>query len=124
VDEIARPAFAPIPAACKITGLGRSVLYEVMARGHIRAVKSGRRTLVDVQSALATSGTCRLRNSEPGQRTEPRRRCRGADVCRGGEAVGGMGFAASRDQRYDSVWPIRNSNRCRRSLAKPAPGIV
>lgn len=53
MDEIARPAFAPIPAACKITGLGRSVLYEVMARGHIRAVKSGRRTLVDVQSALA-----------------------------------------------------------------------
>jgi hypothetical protein len=54
VDTLAPslPAFAPIADTCRITGLGRSSLYEAMAAGHVRAVKNGKRTLVDIDHAL------------------------------------------------------------------------
>lgn len=46
------PAFATLPEASRITGLGRTKLYELAAAGRISFKKVGSRTLVDVQSAL------------------------------------------------------------------------
>lgn len=39
-----------IPEAARLCGLSRSGLYERLADGSIRAVKAGRKTLVDVAS--------------------------------------------------------------------------
>ena len=44
------PIAAPIPDACRLSGLSRSEIYRRLASGDIRAVKSGKRTLIDVQS--------------------------------------------------------------------------
>jgi excisionase family DNA binding protein len=44
---------APIPDACLISGLSRSELYRCLADGRIRAVKSGKRTLILVDSLRA-----------------------------------------------------------------------
>jgi excisionase family DNA binding protein len=41
-----KPATLPIPAAVAYSGIGRTLLYELVARGCIRAVKAGRRTLL------------------------------------------------------------------------------
>ena len=41
---------APIPAACRISGLSRSEIYRRLATGDIRAVKSGSRTLILMDS--------------------------------------------------------------------------
>ena len=37
---------APIPDACRISGLSRSEIYRRLAAGDIHAVKSGSRTLI------------------------------------------------------------------------------
>lgn len=47
------PAFAHIPDTCRLTGLSRSRLYELIGAGCVHAVKEGTRTLVDVASAVA-----------------------------------------------------------------------
>jgi hypothetical protein len=54
-SEIARhePVAAPIPAACLISGLSRSEIYRRLAAGDIRAVKSGSRTLILLDSLKA-----------------------------------------------------------------------
>jgi len=39
-----------IPTACKLSGISRSYLYLVLARGDVRSVKAGRRRLVLVAS--------------------------------------------------------------------------
>jgi excisionase family DNA binding protein len=39
-----------IPTACKLSGISRSYLYLVLARGDIRSIKAGRRRLVLVAS--------------------------------------------------------------------------
>lgn len=44
------PIAVPIPQACLISGLSRSGLYRELAAGKVRAVKSGSRTLVLVDS--------------------------------------------------------------------------
>lgn len=41
---------APIPDACRISGLSRSEIYRRLAAGDIRAVKSGSRTLILMDS--------------------------------------------------------------------------
>jgi len=46
------PAFAPIPAWCALSGMGRSATYEALGAGHLRAVKLGARTLIDVGYGL------------------------------------------------------------------------
>ncbi len=46
IDAIA----APISEACRISGLSRSEIYRRLATGDIRAVKSGSRTLILVDS--------------------------------------------------------------------------
>jgi hypothetical protein len=47
------PLAAPIPAACRFSGLTRSEIYRRLAAGHIRAVKSGSRTLILMDSLRA-----------------------------------------------------------------------
>jgi len=39
-----------IPEACRLTGIGRSKLYELIRAGEIRTIKVGTITLVPVQS--------------------------------------------------------------------------
>jgi Helix-turn-helix domain len=43
----------PIPDACRISGLSRSEIYRRLATGDIRAVKSGSRTLILMDSLRA-----------------------------------------------------------------------
>jgi excisionase family DNA binding protein len=45
-----RPLTARIPEACRLTGIGRSKLYELIAAGEIEVVKVGAITLVPVSS--------------------------------------------------------------------------
>jgi hypothetical protein len=44
---------APIPDACRVSGLSRSEIYRRLAAGDIHAVKSGSRTLVLMDSLRA-----------------------------------------------------------------------
>ena len=54
VDEAAPPRWLlPIPAACAGLGVGRSMLYEMAARGDVQIVRVGRRALVPVASIEA-----------------------------------------------------------------------
>jgi excisionase family DNA binding protein len=46
-------AYATIPQTCERYGVGRSSLYREIGRGNIRAVKMGRRVLVEIASADA-----------------------------------------------------------------------
>ena len=45
------PLFASVQDLTQIIGLGRSNIYEMLARGDLRAIKIGKRTLVDVTAA-------------------------------------------------------------------------
>ena len=47
------PIATPIPEASHISGLSRSEIYRRLASGDIRAVKSGRRTLILIDSLKA-----------------------------------------------------------------------
>lgn len=47
------PLFAPLPVWQTISGMSRSRTYELLAVGKLRAVKCGKRTLVDVEHGLA-----------------------------------------------------------------------
>jgi hypothetical protein len=47
------PIAAPIPDACRISGLSRSEIYRRLSAGDIRAVKSGSRTLILMDSLRA-----------------------------------------------------------------------
>jgi excisionase family DNA binding protein len=40
------PIFLPIPDACRILGVGRSKLYQLIAAGEITTRKIGRKTLI------------------------------------------------------------------------------
>jgi hypothetical protein len=44
------PISIDIPTACRMSGLSRSFLYEVLAAGHVISVRAGRRRLVLVDS--------------------------------------------------------------------------
>jgi hypothetical protein len=47
------PLAASIPDACRISGLSRSEIYRRLATGDIRAIKSGARTLIVMDSLRA-----------------------------------------------------------------------
>lgn len=51
-DSITRlePLAVDIPEACRLTGLGRSKLYELLSAGEIPSVKVGKRRVVPVAS--------------------------------------------------------------------------
>jgi excisionase family DNA binding protein len=42
----ARPRFIDIPEASSITSLGRTSLYSLMAKGELRRIKLGRKTVL------------------------------------------------------------------------------
>jgi excisionase family DNA binding protein len=44
------PLAVDIPEACRLTGLGRSKLYELLSAGDIPSVKIGKRRVVPVAS--------------------------------------------------------------------------
>jgi hypothetical protein len=46
------PAFATIRDWCRLSGVSRSVTYELLAAGHLHARKVGARTLVDVHAGI------------------------------------------------------------------------
>ena len=47
------PPYSSIATACELLGLSRSTLYELAARGSIRVIKVGGRSVVDIDRALA-----------------------------------------------------------------------
>lgn len=48
-----RPAFATIEDWLVISGMGRRATYDDIGAGHLKAVKRGTRTLIDVEAGLA-----------------------------------------------------------------------
>ena len=48
-----QPTYASIQDWLKISGLGRTTIYHLLAEGKLRAVKAGTRTLIDVEHGLA-----------------------------------------------------------------------
>ncbi len=49
----AYPARATVPTWCRISDMSRSAAYRALAQGHLKAVKMGSRTLIDVPHGLA-----------------------------------------------------------------------
>lgn len=47
------PQFATLRDWCRISGMGRTTVYQRLASGELRAVKLGTRVLVDVEAGLA-----------------------------------------------------------------------
>ena len=47
------PLAVRIPEACRLTGIGRSKLYELIAEGQLEIVKVGAMTLVPMKSLRA-----------------------------------------------------------------------
>ncbi len=47
------PKFATIPDWCALSGMRRTNTYQAISDGHLRAIKLGARTLVDVERGLA-----------------------------------------------------------------------
>ena len=52
-DERPRPKYCSIAGWSAISGMSRSTIYERLARGDLRAIKLGARTLIDVEHGLA-----------------------------------------------------------------------
>lgn len=49
INPAPRPITVRIPEACRITGIGRSKLYELIKAGDIPTIKVGSMTLVPVK---------------------------------------------------------------------------
>ena len=49
-DAVFRPFAVRVREACRLTGIGRSKLYELIAAGEIEIIKVGASTLVPVSS--------------------------------------------------------------------------
>jgi hypothetical protein len=47
------PAYATIPVWQQISGMSRTGTYNALEQSHLRAVKFGGRTLIDVEAGLA-----------------------------------------------------------------------
>lgn len=52
MDDTNTPYFAPITEWCRLSGTGRRSTYDHIAAGHLRAIKVGRRTLIDIRAGL------------------------------------------------------------------------
>jgi hypothetical protein len=66
--------YLPLKQACVIGGFGRSKLYEVVGLGLVRAVKLGRKTLIDTASLLEyleTLPAAQIRPAKPTKKRTP-----------------------------------------------------
>ena len=57
------PLTVRIPEACRMTGIGRSKLYELIKAGEIETIKVGSRTLVTVAGLEEFLDKCRATNT-------------------------------------------------------------
>ena len=48
-----QPKYATIATWMALSDLGRTVTYQELANGNLRAIKVGRRTLIDVEAGMA-----------------------------------------------------------------------
>lgn len=46
------PQFATVADWTALTGMSRSITYDLLSKGHLQGKKVGRRTLIDVQHGL------------------------------------------------------------------------
>lgn len=53
VDTNVEPLSVDISGACRLTGLGRSKIYELLGSGELRSLKVGRRRIVTVAAIRA-----------------------------------------------------------------------
>jgi len=58
VPETVRPITVRIKDACRITGIGRSKLYLLIASGEIMTIKVGSMTLIPMASIEAFLASC------------------------------------------------------------------
>ncbi|WP_097062273.1 helix-turn-helix domain-containing protein [Sphingomonas guangdongensis] len=54
--QIAEPWAVRVDDACRLTGLGRTTIYELMRSGRLRSVKVGRARLIDRASLRTLIG--------------------------------------------------------------------
>ena len=47
-----RPKYATISVWCQISGISRTATYAALGRGDLKAIKFGKRTLIDVEPGL------------------------------------------------------------------------
>lgn len=73
IDPAPRPITVRIKDACKMTGIGRSKLYLLIAEGKIETIKIGSMTLIPVSSLEALLET---------NRPESKARCRARTIGR------------------------------------------
>ena len=59
IDTSPRPITVRIPEACRMTGIGRSKLYELIKTGDIPTIKVGSMTLVPVKGLEGFLERCR-----------------------------------------------------------------
>lgn len=57
-DGVPRALTVRIPEACRLTGIGRSKFYELIAAGEIEIIKVGAITLVPVSSLTSFLHRC------------------------------------------------------------------
>lgn len=53
IQDAPAAAFAPLAGWMQISGMNRSAVYSALGRGHLKAIKLGRRVLIDVPAGLA-----------------------------------------------------------------------
>ncbi len=47
------PKFGSIDTWCALSGMGRRATYDALGHGHLKAVKAGTRTLINIEKGLA-----------------------------------------------------------------------
>lgn len=65
------PISVRIPDASRMTGLGRSTIYELIASGDIEAAKVGRATVIMVESIRSFLTANRMQRRPRGTKTPP-----------------------------------------------------
>ena len=66
-----RPAFASIDDFCVISGMRRRAVYDALGLGHLKAIKRGSRTLIDVDAGLAWMRTLPPAKIRAPKRSQP-----------------------------------------------------
>ncbi|GAN78024.1 MerR family transcriptional regulator [Acidisphaera rubrifaciens] len=69
-SPIGYPAYATLAVWQRLSGISRSRTYELLAAGHLRAIKLRSRTLIDVEAALAWMRTLPAAEIAPVQRAD------------------------------------------------------